>query len=98
MWLGLQRSRSATVGHEADDTISDMTKQASQIIDGRRNAIALPARHADVLIDERKQMLRQIGRTVWGRLCRAFESAGTLAPCTSSAWLCTTTKKRSNSV
>lgn len=46
MWLGLQRSRSATVGHEADDIVSDMTKQASQIIDGRRNAIAQPARQA----------------------------------------------------
>ena len=46
MWLGLQRSRSATVGHEADDIVSDMTKQASQIIDGRRNAIGQPARQA----------------------------------------------------
>jgi hypothetical protein len=34
VWLGLQRSRSATVGHEADDIVSDMTKQASQIING----------------------------------------------------------------
>ena len=33
MWLGLQRSRSATVGHEADDIASDMTKQASRIMD-----------------------------------------------------------------
>jgi hypothetical protein len=33
VWLGLQRSRSATVGHEADDIASDMTKQASQIMD-----------------------------------------------------------------
>ena len=46
MWLGLQRSRSPTVRHEADDIVSDMAKQASQIIDGRRHAIAQPARQA----------------------------------------------------
>jgi cellobiose phosphorylase len=35
--------------------------------------------------------------TVCGRFCRAFESAWALAPRTSSAWLCSTAKKRSSS-
>jgi len=45
VWLGLRRSRACSTGHELDDVLSDMTKQANKIIE-RRDPVGQPAGQA----------------------------------------------------
>jgi hypothetical protein len=56
-------------GYETDDIVGDMTKQASQIIDGGRNAIAKPARQA----------LPDMGKGVLSRCWHVRGNAATIA-------------------